>query len=561
LRDGGAAIEVLMVSGKRVTRTLALTLASLLLLQGCTVAKSMRVRSGNDPRYRDEEVRFRTTYYFRVFDACEGIGELENASLRSDTVFGGKAKGPYRLRTDSLYRFRMTGKASSLFQQIRFEAGTLRKEEIDPFGSAVVYDSRSNRFVFKSREETQSEARREARFADIDRLRTLREGFDKTTEAAARAEFDRIILQQIRALAPADVVEPAAAVRAMPVVANEVAVLRARTQALRGDLPGLVKAVDGAHGRLTTVNTDRLGTDDTVKSALDELQKARDALAGLAGLQDTAIEETSQAAIKGQEAQKAAADVAVALRGKTAVEAPAKEKVGTYGERAADFAVAVNKAALDVEKARDGARTAADGVQKARDAIAPVIAKLPVDRDHDGLARRSLTDLTAALGRLRAHEASWQELTEQSAGQADAAAQIAATSGIVAIAARQPAGGAGVAAASTAVICPSGTPARRGFQILGPEGWRTFDQDERLIMAMFTSAKPLTSTLQQLSRNVLNAQQVPSEALLPLVRERLRIVEAQEVAKRYEDAGGTVNQVIDDILATFNRDAASGAGR
>ena len=43
-------------------------------------------------------------------------------------------------------------------------------------------------------------------------------------------------------------------------------------------------------------------------------------------------------------------------------------------------------------------------------------------------------------------------------------------------------------------LCPSGAIRRKGFQLMGPEGIKEFDQDERLIMAMYTGATPLTET-------------------------------------------------------------------
>ena len=88
-----------MMGGR--TRCLATLLLLPALATGCSVSRSMRVRSGEDPVYRDDDVRFRTTYYFRVFDACEGVNEAENKSPREDTVFRGKEKGPYQLRAIS----------------------------------------------------------------------------------------------------------------------------------------------------------------------------------------------------------------------------------------------------------------------------------------------------------------------------------------------------------------------------------------------------------------------------------------------------------------------------
>lgn len=68
---------------------------------------------------------------------------------------------------------------------------------------------------------------------------------------------------------------------------------------------------------------------------------------------------------------------------------------------------------------------------------------------------------------------------------------------------------------------------RRGFQILGPQGWETFDQDDRLVFAMTTSADPLLSNLQELSGRVLNAKAPgTAELILPLVEEEFRAKEA-----------------------------------
>lgn len=132
-----------------------------LLLSACGIPESMDVRAGIDPRNRDDNVRFRTTYYFRVFDLCMNAdGTTVN-------------KGP---QLDSLYRFRMTGKASSLFSKVRFEAGTLHKSEIDPFGAAIEYDDQLGRFKFTSQQATEEKVNREANYAELDRrLKILRE--------------------------------------------------------------------------------------------------------------------------------------------------------------------------------------------------------------------------------------------------------------------------------------------------------------------------------------------------------------------------------------------------
>jgi hypothetical protein len=68
---------------------------------------------------------------------------------------------------------------------------------------------------------------------------------------------------------------------------------------------------------------------------------------------------------------------------------------------------------------------------------------------------------------------------------------------------------------------------RRGFQILGPQGWEPFDQDDRLVFAMSSSGKPLLSTLQELSGRVLSARAPgTAELILPLVEEEFRTKDA-----------------------------------
>ena len=118
---------------------LLLAVLFVMVLGACAVPEHMRVRAGIDPRNQDDQVRFRSTYYFQVFDVCRNPDN-------------GKVNGPPRM--DSLYRFRMTGKASSLFSQVHFESGTLHKNEIDPFGANVVFNENLGHYQFVSREKT-----------------------------------------------------------------------------------------------------------------------------------------------------------------------------------------------------------------------------------------------------------------------------------------------------------------------------------------------------------------------------------------------------------------------
>ena len=69
-----------------------------------------------------------------VFDYCAGANS-------------GKAACAQVPRIDSLYRFRMTGKASTIGKTIKFESGTLKSYQIDPYGASVIYDRRILRAV------------------------------------------------------------------------------------------------------------------------------------------------------------------------------------------------------------------------------------------------------------------------------------------------------------------------------------------------------------------------------------------------------------------------------
>lgn len=73
--------------------------------------------------------------------------------------------------------------------------------------------------------------------------------------------------------------------------------------------------------------------------------------------------------------------------------------------------------------------------------------------------------------------------------------------------------------------CPPGQTASRGFLIFGPEGWRTFDQNERLILAMYSDSSPLINTLSKYSDKLSqarlakpNSQKAYSEELLDVTQ-------------------------------------------
>lgn len=300
--------------GVAVPAAIPIAVATLLAC-GCAMPPQMKIENANDPRYEDLDARFRTTYYFRVYDPCP------------PTAAAGAPKPP---ASDTLYRFRMTGKAKSLTNQVHFEAGTLQATQIDPLGATVAYDERNRQFYFKSQADSQEDAQRERRLAEIERLVELYRGY----------------------------------------------------------------------------------------------------------------------------AGQAAAPVASA----------ASAGMGVFRDELQNSIVA-RIVALDPRAGHTGG-------------------------DATKLGATSASGATAGTG-----------------------ASPVATS-----------------------ATPLGCAGARGFQILGPEGWRIFRQDERLLMAMSSSGKPLIGTMQEIAGRVLNDQPIEAEILLPLVREELRLTRAERVLDRYDQS-------------------------
>jgi len=164
-------------------------------LAACSIPKQFQVRSGTDPDYIDQDVRFRTIYYFRAFDYC---GELTPDLKRT------------RIMNDSLYRFRMTGKASSATNKVHFESGTLLASEIDPFGANVEFDPETARFSFKSRGRTDEERTRKEAFDDIKALVALYDGALKPYEQGGdlKKSVTELVQQRLNRLSYAAVSEP-----------------------------------------------------------------------------------------------------------------------------------------------------------------------------------------------------------------------------------------------------------------------------------------------------------------------------------------------------------------
>ena len=312
----------------RSVRWLILVFLSVLLLGACTVPKSMQVRSGADPRHQDDQVRFRTTYYFRVLDLCRDLN-------------GNMTTRPPQL--DSLYRFRMTGKASSIFTQVRFESGILHETEIDPFGSSVVFDDKLGRHRFVTRDDTDAAVRQNDRHDEKKRWVELLKILDKYVDEQQKQPVDQTAVNEVKQL----------------------------------------------------------------------IMKVRD----------------------------------------------------EFKKRIVNFEVPTSSQSIEPE-----------------------------------------------------------DSTSKSESDSNSEKQ-----------------------------CPEGTELRRGFQILGPEGVATFNQNHRLVMAMTSSGKPLIGALKELSGRMLKEHDSGTGSLLPLVRENLTTLRAGRVVDRFEqDPNMSVEQLIEQVINAFN---------
>lgn len=153
-------------------------LLMLIGLTGCSwrigdVPAALRIDSGMDPNNQDKYTRFRTTYYFRVIDSCrvEEGNPSGDAAYKTLTGFRERTSGKTKIVNDTVYRFRMTGKASALFNKVNFGSGVLRADQIDPFGNSVEY--KNGTFEVKTRSSARQKELRDALLEEIRDLKVL----------------------------------------------------------------------------------------------------------------------------------------------------------------------------------------------------------------------------------------------------------------------------------------------------------------------------------------------------------------------------------------------------
>lgn len=436
------------------------------VLASCARPDSMQVREGDSPHYEDKDVAFRTTYYFRVFDYCAGTDSSKAAYARVP-------------RIDSLYRFRMTGKADTIGKRIKFESGTLKSYQIDPFGASVVYDKHTGKFRFVSRQEADQRAKREAAFADFERL-----------------------LDRYRRLAQ----ENDAYRREAMKTAIEAAVASAATQ-----MEGTGSPEEREEG-LTAI----------IAKAITEGTKVSEGV-------PTATINLLQAALNDQLQRFAEINP-------DALDSVQRPPTGSERKRLEPRLEALRESARILQKRADTA------TREAETAITDASNRVQA-REDQGAREAAKAQLRDALEQ----DAMANALLARAKEESEEAASLERRLRGVAV---------DQAAADADLICPGSLTRRRGFQILGPEGWRTFDQDDRLLMAMSSDASPIIGVLEDLSSRVLNARSRNQALLLPLAQERLRTVEAQRTLEQ-TPSGTSAEEVIRTVLEAFNQPAGA----
>ena len=428
-------------------------LTVVVLLGACARPPSTTVREGGDPFHVDKDVAFRTTYYFRVFDYCV-----------EKKIKSGKFSEVIVPLSDSLYRFRMTGKSATLFSNIKFESGILKAWEIDPFGAKVGFDPNTNRFRVISPQEADADARRAAIKRDLQDMLQL---YDKLKESVGKEVIKLDDFTQKGKTLTLDVLG-----KMISAIKRKIDELSSISSGPTDD--GLAVGQSGA---------------DTPLSREQKSAILKEAVRKVITLVFKDVEQKQIQAIL-----NAGYDDATLLN--------ADPSRPGFVERA--LLSILNKAAQNSKL-----------VDKTKEILAPM------------LGNGKSVDITQIQMRFP---------------KLSIALKIFESDVLAKFARGQP---------PPSIHCPEDAPVRRGFQVLGPEGWRTFDPDERLILAMSSSAAPLVSTLKDLSNRVLNARDNPAAELLPIAQEQKRLAQAERELDRQRGTEKAPEKLAEAICKTL----------
>ncbi|MGE0642654.1 MAG: hypothetical protein AB7P24_03190 [Nitrospira sp.] len=444
---------------------------ALALLAGCSwlgdVSSNMRVDTGLEPQNIDSNVRFRTTYYFRVLTGCSiDTMDIKKDGAGDGSPFVKRVRGEFVPLHDSLYRFRMTGQAAALFNRVHFESGVLRKEQIDPFGSSVRYNEQTHAFAPISADDVRVDNARHAAMQEVEQFRKLYRDLDtdekldtnhKTQLLAKLVTMIEDRLDQIKASRPLSTISPA-------------------------PNPG-ASATNSTKTALTTLE-EKLGEIE------EELGKAQTQLGHTQGTLD--------------EAKKKVADIrANLLSAKTALTSSASSTKTTQAE-----IDALSAELTAAEQALNAAEINRNAALKLVTGLTGESTKIKADIE---AAHKTLTtakqDTTRSLNVLKTKvEDLLRELGTVTT--TPPAKQGAAACG--------------------------GKPSENRYYLLGPEGAKELDPNDRLLLALSVDSKPLISALQQLSDRRFQSTGTTYQIMETLLHERGQILDAQTTLRKAE---------------------------
>lgn len=492
-----------------------------LTLAGCwgDVGNSFKIDSGVEPRYQDRDVRFRTTYYFRVFDICDVLDEdrrmLDYAPVGN--TFTKRVKGRYKILNDSLYRFRMTGKASAAFQDIVFESGTLRAEQIDPFGSSIDFDEKTRKFQLRSASDNREIQQRSDVHAEVERLLKLLDKFPGENHPNAKVKIENLILEQLESLATKGSVGRSAS------LAVEVATTKESVLAVIENLKQEPVLVDVQ--RLDTVLQKLTQENDNVFTATDDLNKSIDPL------------------IKSSRELLAVIETAI---NKETIKKNEHPDSGPSGEKPAKTLAPLTQAVEDrkeaaakVQTAEQDKKVAVSEKGKAEQNKIAVPDKFALPENPITKLEEAKKELIEKSDELNDKRQKLLKLTESKNKVEGEIKNLKRAKGMLYPSTDKP----DLTVSTSDSTCADGIPSRRGFQVLGPEGFRSFDPDERLVMALSINSKPLISALQQFSdQRVKGGPTNTSAESIKTERERL----------------GSTRQALDQLRKTLDPDGDKG---
>ncbi|KLN62214.1 hypothetical protein WH96_01430 [Kiloniella spongiae] len=584
-----------------------------LSLNACGTPDFIHVRKGVNPENQDTNVRFRTTYYFRVFDVCGGL-QPDDSKLISN---GAKTSSPFvnpivggRILTDSLYRFRMTGKANALASEVKFESGTLRKQEIDPFGATIQTHKETGQPQFVSRKQAEARSFRKDAEHRLDKLLALYKELNGeaayknidaepaesvTIRKIIQQEIKKTIIEMVKPPIESETPDLVDTENSLARLADESVALAANASKVQGNLGEKVKAAKmvvtsvpdvptaEAKKKAKTAYSDALTLISQSHGSLDSAKRSLNNLASIINRSDRSWYLAEMKSITTQIASlKSNAEEIKKELEKLSLK---KAKIKFSANPIPSQDLLLPKFKIDQIEfefiAKDKTPIGRQVVTGSN--LDETLMKLVETMNHDADFKKRFAAYTDP-----DNESIWIIPFEMQQGgafnlvytlpEASSPAQMSlnqegwpdkAVLKAVGVLTDKAVTNMAIGASSSQGlsnllkkeitsqlsnasdnVCSKGFQRRRGFQVLGPEGWRTFDQDERLIMAMTSSAKPLISSLKKVSDQVLKQEATSSAQILPLVQEQLNISKAKRVVDRtsVEKLDSNTVQILIDLL-------------